>query len=163
MTYIGRIVQAAAVISFLLPVIPAAGFGMGGGPGAAAPAVAVASPMGAGAAMSGGGYAAYAHGSPAATNPSVARIEAKQRDVLVAGEIDQMRKSGRNVDAADADLHRGELALASDHAEQAMLHFNDAERDIGIRTYSAAVGTSSKSALGSVTPGGTELSGAIVH
>jgi hypothetical protein len=155
--------QAAAVLLILSPVVPAAGFGMGGGP-VAAPGVAIGSSMGSSGAMMGnGGFVSYAHGSPAATNPAVAAMEARQRDVLVAGEIERVRKAGKNVDAADADLHRGEIALASDHAEKAMLHFNDAERDIGIRTYSAAVGTSSKSALGSVTPGGTELSGAIVH
>jgi hypothetical protein len=82
---------------------------------------------------------------------------------VVAAEIAQMRKSGRNVEAADADLHRGELALTSDHADQAMVHFDAAERDIGIHPYSAAGGTSAKPQFGSVTPGGTEFSGAVVR
>ena len=171
MTRIAKIFQAAAlsvapaalpvllVLSCLYPVAPAAGFGMGGG----APSVGVGMSMGGSAMMANGGNAGYAHGSPAATNPAVAVMEARQRDAQVAAEIDRARKAGKNVHAADADRRRGEKELESNRADEAMLRFNDAEREAGIHASEAAMGTSSRSMLGSVTPGGTELSDAIVH
>jgi hypothetical protein len=67
------------------------------------------------------------------------------------------------VSAAEADRRKGEAALESSHANEAMLRFSDAERDLGIVANSAAMGSYSKSVLGSVTSGGTELSGAVVH
>ncbi|HEV3111408.1 MAG TPA: hypothetical protein VGY99_13025 [Candidatus Binataceae bacterium] len=149
------------VLAFVYPAAPAAAFGMGGG--GAAPSVSVGGSMGVSAMTANGGNAAYAHGSPAASNPAVAAMEARQRDAQVAAEIDQARKAGKNVHAAEADRRRGERDLESNHAEEAMLRFNDAERDAGIHASEAAMGTSSRSMLGSVTPGGTELSGAIVH
>jgi len=157
---IGKLIQTAVLVSLFLPVAQAAAFGMGG-----------ASGVGAGAGMSvsnsasigNGGNASYAHGSPAATNPAVAAMEARQRDAQVSAEIDQARRTGKNVRAADSDRRKGEGAIESNHADEAMLHFNDAERDIGIVANTTAIGSYSKSALGSVTPGGTDLSGAIVH
>src|SRR5579863_6420057 len=173
MTRIGEIFWAAAlnvaapavvvllVSSFAYPVAPAAAFGMGGG--GAAPSIGVGVSMGGSGMTANGGNAAYAHGSPAASNPAVAVMEARQRDAQVAAEIERARHTGKNVHAADADLRRGEGELESNHAEEAMLRFDDAERDAGIHASQAAMGTSSRSMLGSVTPGGTELSGAIVH
>ena len=149
------------VLCFVYPVAPAAAFGMGGG--GAAPSISVGVSMGSSAVMGNGGNAGYAHGSPAASNPAVAAMEARQRDAQVTAEIERARQAGKNVQAADAARRRGEREIESNHAEEAMLRFNDAERDAGIHASEAAMGTSSKSMLGSNTPGGTELSGAIVH
>lgn len=155
---IAKIVQAAVLLSSLFPAAQAAAFGMGGVPG-----VGMGMSMPNSASMANGGNASYAHGSPAATNPAVALMEARQRDAQVAAEIDQARRAGRNVSAAETDRRRGEGALESSHADEAMLHFNDAERNLGIVPNTAAMGSYSKSALGSVSSGGTDLSGAIVH
>ncbi len=155
---IGKIVQAAAVVSALLPAVQAAAFGMGGAPG-----VGVGMSMSNSTSMANGGNASFAHGSPAATNPAVAAMEARQRNAQVAAEIEQARKAGKNVSAAESDRRRGEAAIDSSHPDEAMLRFNDAERDLGIVANNAAMGSYSKSLLGSVTPGGTDLSGAVVH
>jgi hypothetical protein len=155
--HIGKIVLAG-VISAVLPAAQAAAFAMGGAPGAG-----VGLSMSNSGSMANGGNASYAHGSPAATNPAVAAMEARQRDAQVAAEIEQARRAGRNVSAAEAARHKGEAALAANQADQAMLRFSDAERDLGIVANNAAMGAYSKSLLGSVTSGGTDLSGAVVH
>ena len=152
---------SAMVLALAYPAAPAAAFGMGGG----APSVGVGvGSMSAGSTMtSNGANASYAHGSPAATNPAVAAMEARQRDTQVAAEIDQARKAGRGVTAAETERRKGEGAIEANHAEEAMLHFDHAEQDIGILSNTTAMGAYSKSGLGSMTAGGTELSGAIVH
>src|SRR5579875_61064 len=150
-----KIVLAGLVGFVLWPIATAAGFGMGA-PGA----VGVGVSMGGSAMM---GSLAYGHGSPAATNPAVASMEARQREAQIAAEIEQARTSGRSVAAAEADRRKGDGALESNHAEQAMADFERAESDLGIVPKTTAIGAYSESPLGSVAPGGTELSGAIVH
>jgi hypothetical protein len=158
---ISKILAAAALIALLFTVAPLPGFGMGGGVSVGVP--------GAGMSMSGpgmasGGYAGYGAGSPAATNPAVALMEARQRDVQVTAEIEQARKAGKNVQPAEACRKQGENALQSGLVSKAMLHFDDAERAAGIRASSnATMGTYSSPSAGSVAPGGTDFSGAIVH
>jgi Spy/CpxP family protein refolding chaperone len=151
-----KIVQAGLLVLCLWPIATAAGFGMGG-PGVA---VGVGVSMGGSSTMS---SLAYGHGSPAATNPAVAAMEARQRDTQIAVEIDTMRKAGRSVTAAQADRRKADGALESNHAEEAMVDFDHAERDLGIVPKTTAIGAYSESPLGSVAPGGTELSGAVVH
>jgi hypothetical protein len=148
-----------ALVLALYPVGLAAAFGMGG------TAVGISTGMsvsGAGT-MGNGGNASYAHGSPAATNPAVATVEARQRDAQVLGEIDRARKAGSNVAAAQADWRKGEGALEANHPDQAMLDFDHAEREMGIIPHLTVMGAYTRSEFGSVTPGGTELSGAVVH
>jgi len=151
---ITKIVAAAALVWSLCPSLPVAAFGMGG--------VGVAG-MG-GASMSGASMAYdgnFAHGSPAATNPAVALVEARQRDAQVTAEIDQARKAGKNVRFAEACRRQGEKALGSGHVTKAMDHFNDAEQAVGIHPNTAAMGYSSPSP-GPATSAGPDLSGAIV-
>jgi hypothetical protein len=157
---IAKMVQAAVLVSSFLPAARVAAFGMGGG---SVVGVGVGMSMSNAAGMANGGNASYAHGSPAATNPAVAMMEARQRDAQVAAEIGQARSAGKNVRVAEGDWRRGEGAIESNRADEAMVHFNEAEHDIGIVANGAAMGSYSKSVLGSVTSGGTELSGAIVH
>jgi len=152
-----RIIQAALVIIALWP-IEAGAFGMGGG---VAPAVGGTGMSMGNPAM--GANLSYGHGSPAATNPAVAAIEARQREAQITAEIEQARKAGRNVAAAESDRRKGDGALQSNHPDQAMADFERAERDLGVVPKNTAMGSYSRSELGSVTPGGTELSGAIVH
>jgi hypothetical protein len=156
MMRVPKIIQAALIIMALWPIAQAAGFGMGGG---VAPGVGVGMSIG-NPAMAGSSLS-YGHGSPAATNPAVAAMEARQREAQVA--IEQARNAGKNVRVAQADRIRGDGALESNQPDQAMAAFDRAERDLGIIPNTTAMGAYSRSALGSVTPGGTELSGAIVH
>ncbi len=148
-----------AVLSFVYPVTPAAAFGMDGG----AQSVGVGVSMGGSAMTANGGNASYAHGSPAASNPTVAVMEARQRDAQVATEIDRARQAAKNVHAVDADLRRREAALASSHADQAMVHFDHAESDMEVHASSTEMGSYTRSTFGSVAAGGVELSGAVVH
>src|SRR5579885_1972810 len=154
-----RIIQAALVIIALGPIAQAAAFGMGGGvaPGAGGTGMAMGNPAMAGANLS------YGHGSPAATNPAVAAIEARQREAQISAEIEQARKAGKSVATAESERRKGDGALESNHPDQAMADFERAERDLGVVPKNTAMGSYSRSELGSVTPGGTELSGAIVH
>jgi hypothetical protein len=157
---ISKILAAAAVVALLFTVAPPPGFGMGGGVSVGVPGVGMSM---SGAGMAGGGYAGYGAGSPAATNPAVALMEARQRDVQVTAEIEQARKAGRNVMHAEDCRQQGEKSLQSGLASKAMLHFDDAERAVGIRASNATMGTYSSPSVGSVAPGGTDFSGAIVH
>jgi len=158
MNRIVKVIQAVLLVMSLYPLGLAAGFGMGGGP-----SVGVGMAMGTSTTMGDGGNASSAHGSPAATNPAVAAMEARQRDAEVGAEIEQARKAGRNVVSAEADRRKAEGAVEINHGDEAMVHLDQAERDMGIVSKTTAMGTYTKSSLGSVTSGGTELSGAVVH
>jgi hypothetical protein len=159
-TKIINLIGGAALALYAAPVAPAAGAGMGGG-GLGFASVGVSMPGSPG--MANGGNAGYIHGSPAASNPAVALAEARQRDAQVGAEIDQARRVGKNVSTAVASREKGEKALQAGLAETAMLQFNAAEEAIGIRQSTASMGSYSASLTGSVAPGGTEYSGAIVH
>jgi len=168
MKRIVRVSQAAPLILALLPVVPGAAFGMGMGGGGVGgtPSVGVATPMGSSGAgiTANGGNAAFAHGSPAgSSNPAVGMIEARQRDAQVSAEVDQARKAAKSIGAAPLELRRGEEALVSGQADQAMQHFDHAEAAIGIHASSTEMGVYSKSTFGSVAAGGVELSVAVVH
>jgi hypothetical protein len=156
-----KILGRAALVGLLFSVAPVPGFGMGGGVSVGVPGVGMSM---SGAGMAGPGYAGYGVGSPAATNPAVALMEARQRDVQVTEEIEQARRAGKNVIHAEACRQQGEKSLQSGLASKAMLHFDDAERAAGIRpSRNATIGTYSSPSAGAVAPGGTDLSGAIVH
>ncbi len=151
---ITKIVAAAALVWSLCPSVPVAAFGMGG-----------AGVTGMGGASMSGASMAYngnsVHGSPAATNPAVALVEARQRDAQVTAEIDQARKAGKNVRSAETCRQQGEKALGSGLVSKALDHFNDAEQAVDIHPNTAAMGYSGP-AQGSVTSAGPNLSGAIV-
>jgi hypothetical protein len=147
----------AALALYAAQVSPAAGAGMGGG-GVGFASVGVSMPG-----MANGGNAGYTHGSPAASNPAVALTEARQRYAQVGAEIDRARSEGKDVSTAVANREKGEKALQAGLADAAMLRFNAAEEAIGIHQSTASMGSYSASLTGSVAPGGTEYSGAIVH
>ena len=155
-----KIVKAGLLILCLWPLAPAAGMGMGGG--GAAPAVGIGMSIGSPGSM-GNTSLSYAHGSPAASNPAVALMEARQRRAQVALEIEQARKAGRSVAGAETNRRKGEGAIEANHPGEAMQYFTRAENDLGIVSKTTAMGAYSQSPVGSVAPGGTELSGAIVH
>ena len=156
-----KILARAVLVALLFTVAPVPGFGMGGGVSVGVPGVGMSM---SGPGIAGVGYAGYGHGSPAATNPAVVLVEARQRDAQVSAEIEQARRAGKNVMHAEACRQQGEKSLQSGLASKAMLHFDDAERAVGIRASSnATMGTYSSPSVGSVAPGGTDFSGAIVH
>jgi hypothetical protein len=160
---ISKLIAAAALVSLWFTVAPVPGFAMGGGGG-----VSVGGGMSAsGAGMTNGGYGGYVGygaGSPAGTNPAVAFAEARQRDTQVSAEIEQARKAGKNVRLAEVCRRQGETALQAGSVPKAMLHFDDAERAVGIHgSRAASMGAYSASPVGSVAPGGTDFSGAVVH
>jgi hypothetical protein len=160
-TKIINLIGGAALAMYAAPVVPAAAAGMGGGGGVGFASVGVSMPGSPG--MANGGIAGYTHGSPAASNPAVALGEARQRDAQVGAEIEQSRRVGKSVSMAVANREKGEKALQAGLADKAMLHFDAAEEAIGIRQSTASMGSYSASLTGSVAPGGTEYSGAIVH
>ena len=160
---ITRILRAVVLVLALAVVAPVAAFPMGMG-GAPAPGVGVGLSMSNPAMIVNGGNASFAHGSPAGvSNPAVGMMEARQRQAQVSAELDQARKAGKDIHAADARRQQGEKALASEHPGEAMSRFDDAERAVGIHASGTVMGAYSKSGLGSANAGGTELSGAIVH